>query len=439
MPETKYNNLSHPINTDTEDIIGNAPGWLLKSGISVFGLVITAIFVLSAFIRFPDKITSIGVMTSETPPIEHKLASGGIVDTIFVQNNSEIQKGEPILLIKNPCKVGDIAVLEQFILDYEKVNRASNYLKLSFPTSLQLGGLQPEYANLELLFVRLCDKLRNINTKEQISIFKEEINHIDQLNKVLSRQQELAKEELSLVKKNHSRNKTLRKDSVISDLELEKSTIELVGYQKNIENLSNTLIENEIRKNQLRLQIHQLKEGKSDFVNEYTLKIQESVSKLKQDIKDWKENYYMTAEISGIISFASFLTEKVRLSPDQTVANIIPTHEASKKFVRAFALSKGMGEVEVGNKVILKIDGYPYQEYGTVTSQVSSISLLPKKDDDGNLAYELIVSLPNTIKTNYGIEIPYSPNTSIIAEVITEDASILQRVFNEFLSLLKNR
>ena len=436
MPETNHIELTQPVERNTQDIIGDTPGWLLKSGISMLGLVMTAIITLSAFIKFPDKVSGMGIMTSEAPPIEHRSANGGIVDTIFVRHNSLVVEDQPILLIKSPSKVDDVSTLEQFIADYESIATSTDHLNLIFPANLQLGNLQPEYANLEFLYSGLTEKLKEASTDEQIRILRREIAHIGNLNTVLIKQKLFSERELSLIKKNHSRNQILKEDSVISDLDMEKSTLELVKYKKQLEVIENSIIENNIRKEQLRLRIYQLQEEASDLVNEYKLKVQEAVNVLRQGIEEWKDNYYVTAELSGTVSFASSITEKVSLTPGQLVANILPEN-SSERFVRAPILGSAMGRAEVGNRAILKVDGYPYQDFGVVSSRVSAISLLPKEADNGN-TYEMIIPLPDTIVTNYGLEILYSPKRGVSVEIITEDSSILRKVFNEFLNLLKN-
>ena len=50
-----------------DDIIGVAPGWLLHSGIGMVFFVTAVIIIGSSFFKYPDKIESIGFLTSDTP------------------------------------------------------------------------------------------------------------------------------------------------------------------------------------------------------------------------------------------------------------------------------------------------------------------------------------------------------------------------------------
>ena len=82
----------------------------------------------------------------------------------------------------------------------------------------------------------------------------------------------------------------------------------------------------------------------------------------------------------------------------------------------------------------IRLNGYPYQEFGSVETRVKSISLVP---DEGNFIVELDV--PDELKTVYNKIIPFRQEMGGIANIITEDRRILERIFDKILSILKNR
>ena len=60
MPnQTNQISNNYGTNQQIDDLIGIAPNWLLKSGITIVFLVTAVILTLSAFIKYPDKIVSI--------------------------------------------------------------------------------------------------------------------------------------------------------------------------------------------------------------------------------------------------------------------------------------------------------------------------------------------------------------------------------------------
>ena len=62
--------------------------------------------------------------------------------------------------------------------------------------------------------------------------------------------------------------------------------------------------------------------------------------------------------------------------------------------------------------MIIKLDAYPYKEYGTLTTTLDKISALPKVDKESNLIYELEARMPGDMKTSYGNTIPFKPESA---------------------------
>jgi hypothetical protein len=88
--------------------------------------------------------------------------------------------------------------------------------------------------------------------------------------------------------------------------------------------------------------------------------------------------------------------------------------------------------------VIIRFDAYPYKEYGTIETSVDKMALLPTKDKDNNMYYELTFDLPEMLITNYRKKLTYKPNMSGTALIITEDRTLLERFFDKFLNLTRN-
>lgn len=425
--------MSHQI----DDLIENAPGWLLRSGISMVAIITALTLILAAVIRFPDKLTCTGIMSSATPPIEHKSIIEGVIDTIYVKDNESVEAGAALVLIQNSCKVSDLKKLSDFIKNFEELQDYSQVLHLKFPTRLQLGEIQKEYTELENRFLEFVIQKKEAALQQQMAIIEVQIIRTDKLLSVLADQKELAEKQLALVNKDNRRNALLKEQNVISDMDMEKSDRELITFQNQFLVLENTLIENQIRKEQLRLEKQKLRKEITDFETKSMLAIDRSISTLRHSIKVWEERYVVSAKVSGTVSFDAKITSKARINATDPIVTIIPPSEAQRKFVLATSLhSFGVGKIRPGEKAILKIDNYPYKEYGVIVSSLLSVSKLPVEDRNGNANYQFIIPLKDTIKTSYGVEIPYKPNTVVAVEIITEDKSLLERVFSEFLNLV---
>ncbi len=87
----------------------------------------------------------------------------------------------------------------------------------------------------------------------------------------------------------------------------------------------------------------------------------------------------------------------------------------------------------VGQKVFIKLDNFPYQQYGMLIGKVVNFSISP--NSEGN--YTVYVSLPNGTKTSYNKIFPFTQELLGNAEIITEDLSVAERLFYKFKDIFK--
>ncbi|TRZ40767.1 secretion protein HlyD, partial [Robertkochia marina] len=76
---------------------------------------------------------------------------------------------------------------------------------------------------------------------------------------------------------------------------------------------------------------------------------------------------------------------------------------------------------------------YPYQQYGILVGKVLNIAISPNKD--GN--YLVYINLPQGNVTSHGINIGYDQEMLGLAEIITEDLSVAERIFYRMKSLFQ--
>jgi len=82
------------------------------------------------------------------------------------------------------------------------------------------------------------------------------------------------------------------------------------------------------------------------------------------------------------------------------------------------------GKIYTGQAVQLRVNAYPYQEFGFIPGKLTYISTIPA--DSGFLA---TVELPRGLVTNYNRTIQYRSGLKLEAFVVTRDQRLLQRFF----------
>jgi multidrug resistance efflux pump len=93
-----------------------------------------------------------------------------------------------------------------------------------------------------------------------------------------------------------------------------------------------------------------------------------------------------------------------------------------------------LGKVRPGQEVLVKLKSYPFEQFGTVRGQLQSISDLPQDS-----TYRAVICFPQGLRTSANQEIPYRNGLTASAEIITEERSLFQQFFREFVRVFRDR
>ena len=163
--------------------------------------------------------------------------------------------------------------------------------------------------------------------------------------------------------------------------------------------------------------------------------LNETFLNLNAQINFWRNDYLLISPVEGTVTFTKFWSENQSVMKDEPVLSIVP-FETGDIVGRINLKMQRSGKVLTGQKVNIKLSGYPYLEYGMVRGIVETKSLVPAGD-----AYIIEVGLPSGLTTLYGRKLDFTQNMQGNAEIITDDdLRLLQRVINPFRYLAsKNR
>jgi len=440
IQDTTINTISNQPK-EINDLIGNPPGWILKSGITIVALVVVIGISLSYIISYPDKILAPVVITTENPPVDLISKEKKKIEIIYISDKDTVSKNEILLYIDNTAYPEHINKVEKFISEYETINYIPDYLKLHFEGKLFTGELNNTISLFSQKFTSFQNVLRQSMVFQKIKSTGNEIKRIQSLNQIQNKQVKIYKNEVEIKEKDYNRNVILHNQEVISDSDKEKREAEFLVYKRQLENMKSGVISNKIRIEQLKTKILELTDQRHQQVNKYLNELNELKTTIKNQIKTWKEKYYIIAPINGIITLPSSISKDVFIKQGTIVCSIVPISKINfinKKLARAMTPIVGIGKIEKGSKVIIRFYAYPYKEYGTLETKVENISLLPIKDKEGKAYYDLTIDLPDTLQTNYNKTLLYRPKMSGIALIITKDRTIFERIFDKFLDLVKN-
>jgi multidrug resistance efflux pump len=161
-----------------------------------------------------------------------------------------------------------------------------------------------------------------------------------------------------------------------------------------------------------------------DLQNQIKLQLKQNIRMLRAAINMWELNYLFTSPINGRVSFTELWNENQNLSAGSVVVSVVPEDELLVRARIKFPVLNS-GKVKEGQRVNIKLENFPHQEFGMLVGKMGKISTVPN-----GAFYSADVILPDGLVTSYGDRLPMVQQGIGKAEILTEEVSLLMRFFN---------
>ncbi|WP_066755557.1 HlyD family secretion protein [Crocinitomix algicola] len=419
------NNQGNIRSDEVQEIMSHVPHWMIRWGITVIFLLIALLIFISWFIKYPDVIQGGVTITTKVPPVKLVTKSSGEIKELYFEDNSEVKKGQIIAVIDDNFSRSSKNYLSEVIVNVESnLNKEMSDIQLS-DDSLVFGSMQANYSELKKAVQDYQYFLAHDPTNFEIENIEEQIQNHTILRSVSYQQLNTAKKELENAQSKYESDKVLFDKQVISKVQLYEEEQKLIQAENNVGNYKKSAVQSSITITDLKKQLNALKNEKAKKREQFLQNINFSLSNLKNDLTTWGQNYQLIAPFDGKISYLTRVTKNEYVSQETSLFAVIPENQ---NYIGYIDVSKsGYGKIKKGQKVKVQIDNYPYHEFGQLIGEVSSIALLPDKDN-----YRVEFLLEKGMKSTYGKTFDYTPEMSGTADIITEDIRLLTRIFNKF-------
>ncbi|WP_075603888.1 HlyD family secretion protein [Saccharicrinis aurantiacus] len=129
------------------------------------------------------------------------------------------------------------------------------------------------------------------------------------------------------------------------------------------------------------------------------------------------------APVAGIVNFHKTISYPQYVTFGEELFYIIPKISEYRSY--AYVSEVAVSKIRIDQKVIIKLNDYPFEEYGTIEGVIESIS---KQDVDENFLVQ--IKLPNGFQTNKKKEPSFVYNMYGTAEIIIKDIRLIERFLN---------
>ena len=413
---------------EVNEIMTKMPPWLIRRGIGFLFVVVSLLLFGSYIIKYPDVVMTDVTISSSNPPIKIVSRVDSKIQKIFKRNNDYVSKNELICLINNPANYEDVLQIRKIITagDSQGIN-LSNLSKILPNEQLQLGEMQTTYSALLQSFHQYTFFKRNNFSKQKIAQLSEQIKYHGMLDFEMVQKDSLLNKQLFLGNKKYSADSALAFEKIIAPLELDNTTDELITRQLNVQTTRSSILQSKIQRQEFAKTITDLQQQHLKQEHDFQETIFNTITKLKGELAICEQKYVVISPIDGRTLFFTIWKENQPVSIGETLLMVVPKVE--NFIAKANLPIDGAGKVQIGQKVLIKLRSFPFQEFGTIRGTVSQISSIPFDS-----AYALEIFLPDGLKTNLKRAVPPLPELIGTAEVVTSSRSLFERIFFSILA-----
>lgn len=420
------NNFEKDIYTEElQEIISKPPSWLLQRGISFVFLTILLLIGLSIFIRYPELVqANMKLTTVNAPKVVISRTTGHIVQ-LLVKEGDWVNAGSDLAYMESTADhIQVLSLLERLRTIRTMDNILLNLEDIAPPQSMNLGEIQNDYQNFYLSYLsyRAIEK-EGIYSKRKAILLKE-LGNTDAQTRYIQETYDLQKKELALAEEEYNKYKILSDKKVISQMELKQNEATLLSKRQSIPQMEINLIAN---RGGLLLKNKELSEIDNQILEE-SKKFLQALNSFISSAENWKKQYVLSSASNGKLIYGSFLQVGQLVESGQ---ELFYSYAGDEDFYGEMLIpQQSSSKVRVGQEILIKVQSYPYQEYGYLHGKVSYISDIPFRDS-------IFYSKVKLFRTEKDSAIKLKPGTNAEAEIITDDKSIFKRIWIDLTKSLQ--
>lgn len=413
---------------EVRDIVDRMPtGWGVKV-VVVLSILIVLLTGISFAIKYPDTVDGEITLTSEVAPIRLVSTVSGRLH-LLKQPGAELQAEDVIAYIESGVDYNSVVYLDSLL---------HRGIRDSLPVFIrnielgELGGSYGSYIQAYTQWHRLKHSTRYKTIRDamlkQIETDRKLANYI-QSGAVLQRKIIETSQDLQ------GRDSLLMKKGYLPEYEYRLSEGNLLSQRSSLVNAEANHLSKNSEIQQTEIQILRSEVEEQELLEEAFNTLEVRYQSLVNDVRVWKERYLFVSQGTGTLDYLGFWRENTMIESGTEVFAIVPNSTVA--IGEAIIPALGAGKVKIGMEVNIKLNDYPYDEYGLLVGKVLSLSKSTNQTStpSGNInTYRVRIALPNGLTTNFGYSLSPNLESKGTAEIVTKPRRLIERLFDNLKS-----
>ena len=416
---------------EVQEILGRPPRWIVRVGVSIIFVVVAGLFVGSHFLKYPDILPATITITTENLPAGVMAMTTGKIDTIAVAEKQTVKEGELLAVVRNPAKLEDVMMVKWMLEGADTVD-----VETRRAASLHLGDLQSAYTAFDNALTDYRHFVETDYHNRKIAVIRKQIAAQKNLLQKTVNQLNIGKKQLSTAQKLFEIDSMLYSNAALSLVDYQSARNSLLQQLSSLESSKMSVDNQQMSILQSEQSIFDLEQQRIDEEQQLTSALTTAKEQLSAQIRQWEQTYLLVAPCDGKVTFTKYWQKNQNVNAGEVLVTVVP--DGNTQVVGKILLpQQGAGKVKVGQTVNVKLDNFPYLEYGMVKVCIRNISMVPVQVDENTKAYILEVEFPENLVTTYGKLLTFSQEMTGTAEIITEDLRLLDKFINPIRAIIK--
>lgn len=422
---TSINDLQ--INSEeVEEIITAVPSWILRRGIMLICIILLSMVSISAFIAYPDIIkTSLKINSLNAPKIVLTKQTGKIV-ALLAKEGTAVKQAEPLAFMESTANHKDVLNLQD---ELEKISTGLNSNGIISNLSLHnlnLGELQAAYQNFYQQYLQYRSAQNGGYYLERKHYLEKDLDEIKELKEQIIFQQGIQQQEYANIEHEFEAYKKLYQKGVVSTSEYKLQENKYLAGKYPLQQSTTALLNNKSSYASKQKEIldldHIILEERASFI--------QSLSNMLTETDGWISKYILSAPIAGKVSYAGIVQENQTVNGGQELFIINPA--GTDFFGEIYIPQYNMGKVKIGQRTLIKMRSFPFEQYGLIRGRVSYISDVAFKDS----VFIAKINFDDYEQKDHKILLKNGMQGD--AEIITEESTLLQRFLRNFTKMMNS-
>ncbi|MBC4015421.1 HlyD family efflux transporter periplasmic adaptor subunit [Siccirubricoccus deserti] len=374
--------------------------------ISGAALAVVAFLFVAQYAR---KETVIGYLAPMAGSARIFAPQQGIVSAVHVEQGQHVSEGQPLLSITT----------DQIAANGEDVNA----------TILATLDRQKQ----SLIRQIAAEEKRGASDRERLTV---QIQGLEAQIADIAAQILLQRERIRVVERLVASGAQLATRGLVSEVEQRRREEALLEQKLSLNAVGQQLTERRSQLSEARFNLEQLPIVTAEKIQQ--LRNELSVAEQRTAEVNGRRAYIIRAPISGRVSSLQASVGQLA-DPRRLQLQIVPGESALQ--AELFIPARAIGFVELGQRVRILYDAFPYQHYGTYRGRIVSVSqtILTGTDVAAPVtltgpSYRAIVALERPDIDAYGKRIPLQPDMQLRADIILERRTLVDWILNPLLS-----